>query len=129
MCDFFVSFFFTDKLVNDTPKMTSSASQPDLLGGWDSWATGKTASVSATANKPSYTNTGELSNRVWIAFKCSLGVKKKSSNPETSMLVASGAPSISKAKSQTFDPFADLGNLGSNLPGKVSACGYAIGQL
>lgn len=35
------------------------------------------------------------------------------------MLVASGAPSMSKAKSQTFDPFADLGNLGSNLPGKI----------
>lgn len=53
-------FVFSDKLVNDTPKMTSSASQPDLLGGWDSWATGKTASVSATTNKSSYTNTGEL---------------------------------------------------------------------
>lgn len=52
--------FFSDKLVNDAPKMTSSASQPDLLGGWDSWAAGKTASVSATANKSSYTNTGEL---------------------------------------------------------------------
>lgn len=38
------------------------------------------------------------------------------------MLVASGAPSMSKAKSQTFDPFADLGNLGSNLPGSVPVC-------
>lgn len=26
---------------------------------------------------------------------------------------------MSKAKSQTFDPFADLGNLGTNLPGKT----------
>lgn len=26
---------------------------------------------------------------------------------------------MSKAKSQTFDPFADLGNLGTNLPGKM----------
>lgn len=32
--------------------------------------------------------------------------------------VASSASSMSKAKSQTFDPFADLGNLGTNLPGK-----------
>lgn len=32
---------------------------------------------------------------------------------------ASGVPSMSKAKSQTFDPFADLGNLGSNLPSKT----------
>lgn len=51
-------FFWIDKIVNDTPKMTSSASQPDLLGGWDSWATSNTASMGATASKPSYTNTG-----------------------------------------------------------------------
>uniref|UniRef100_H2L7B0 Cyclin-G-associated kinase n=1 Tax=Oryzias latipes TaxID=8090 RepID=H2L7B0_ORYLA len=56
----------TDKVVKDVPKMTSSASQPDLLGGWDSWTAGGTAG---------------------------------------------------KTKSQTFDPFADLGNLSSNLPG------------
>lgn len=51
-------FSWIDKIVNDTPKMTSSASQPDLLGGWDSWATNNTASMGATASKPSYTNTG-----------------------------------------------------------------------
>uniref|UniRef100_A0A671WPK1 Cyclin-G-associated kinase n=1 Tax=Sparus aurata TaxID=8175 RepID=A0A671WPK1_SPAAU len=50
----------TDKLVNDTPKMTSSASQPDLLGGWDSWAAGNTATMSATTSKPNYTNTAFL---------------------------------------------------------------------
>ncbi|XP_038558609.1 cyclin-G-associated kinase isoform X1 [Micropterus salmoides] len=82
------SLFNLNKLVNDAPKMTSSASQPDLLGGWDSWAAGNTTNMSTTASsKPNYTNT------------------------------ASVAPSMSKAKSQTFDPFADLGNLGSNLPG------------
>lgn len=81
------SLFNLNKLVNDTPKMTSSASHPDLLGGWDSWATSNAASMSATTSKPNYTNT------------------------------ASGVSSMSKAKSQTFDPFADLGNLGSNLPG------------
>lgn len=45
------------------------------------------------------------------------------------MSVASGVSSMSKAKSQTFDPFADLGNLGSNLPGKSSsqiACNTAF---
>ncbi len=53
----------TDKLVNDVPKMTSSASQPDLLSGWDSWAAGNTASMGATASsKPSYTNTGRWRN-------------------------------------------------------------------
>lgn len=35
------------------------------------------------------------------------------------VFIASGVPSMSKAKSQTFDPFADLGNLGTNLPGKM----------
>uniref|UniRef100_UPI0037E99552 cyclin-G-associated kinase isoform X2 n=1 Tax=Semicossyphus pulcher TaxID=241346 RepID=UPI0037E99552 len=85
------SLFNLNKLVNDTPKMTSSASQPDLLGGWDSWAAGTTASMSATSSKPSYTNT------------------------------PSGVSSMSKAKSQTFDPFADLGNLASNLPGSSSS--------
>lgn len=52
----------TDKLVNDAPKMTSSASQPDLLGGWDSWAAGNTTSMSAAASKPNYTNTGRWRN-------------------------------------------------------------------
>ncbi|KAF3695514.1 Cyclin-G-associated kinase [Channa argus] len=85
------SLFNLNKLVNDAPKMTSSASQPDLLGGWDSWATSSTAGMNATSSKPSYTNT------------------------------ASGVSSMSKAKSQTFDPFADLGNLGSNLPGSSSS--------
>uniref|UniRef100_A0A3B1JA86 Cyclin-G-associated kinase n=1 Tax=Astyanax mexicanus TaxID=7994 RepID=A0A3B1JA86_ASTMX len=91
------SLFNLHKLAGEMPKMTSSASQPDLLGGWDSWATGAagtTASMSATANKPAFT--------------------------------ASGAPSsFSKAKSQSFDPFADLGNLGSTLPGSSSSSGFS----
>uniref|UniRef100_A0A8C6UPK1 Cyclin G associated kinase n=1 Tax=Neogobius melanostomus TaxID=47308 RepID=A0A8C6UPK1_9GOBI len=81
------SLFNLNKLVNDTPKMTSSASQPDLLGGWDSWTPNGSAGMSSSSSKPNYTNT------------------------------ASGV-SMSKAKSQTFDPFADLGNLASNIPGK-----------
>ncbi|XP_047447535.1 cyclin-G-associated kinase isoform X1 [Mugil cephalus] len=84
------SLFNLNKHVNDVPKMTSSASQPDLLGGWDSWAAGTTASIGTASSKPKYTN------------------------------MASGASSMSKAKSQTFDPFADLGNLSSNLPGPSS---------
>uniref|UniRef100_A0A8C8MFQ4 Cyclin-G-associated kinase n=1 Tax=Oncorhynchus tshawytscha TaxID=74940 RepID=A0A8C8MFQ4_ONCTS len=31
---------FSTSLTNNPPKMTSSASQPDLLGGWDSWVLG-----------------------------------------------------------------------------------------
>lgn len=38
--------------------MTSSASQPDLLGGWDSWAAGNSAGMSAAASKPNYNNAG-----------------------------------------------------------------------
>ena len=55
-------FVFSDKLVKDVPKMTSSASQPDLLGGWDSWTAGTTAGISNTASKPSYTNAGGWRN-------------------------------------------------------------------
>ncbi|XP_008334591.1 cyclin-G-associated kinase-like isoform X2 [Cynoglossus semilaevis] len=80
-----------NKLVKDPPKMTSSASQPDLLAGWDSWANSSTKGMSSSSNKPNYTNT------------------------------AAGMSSMSKAKSQTFDPFADLGNLGPTLPGSSSS--------
>lgn len=63
---------------------------------------------------------------------CTMSKRKKSpecSDSETSVPVASGAPSMSKAKSQTFDPFADLGNLGSNLPGKVPVCNDLFRKL
>ncbi|XP_061760721.1 cyclin-G-associated kinase [Nerophis ophidion] len=80
------SLFDLDKLVKDAPKMTSSASHPDLLRGWDSWAASTSASMSSTASRPAYTST------------------------------ASSLASMSKAKSETFDPFADLGNLSSKLP-------------
>ncbi len=38
-----------------TPKMTSSASQPDLLGGWENWSTGGTSTttnMTTAASKP-----------------------------------------------------------------------------
>uniref|UniRef100_A0A8C9YN43 Cyclin-G-associated kinase n=1 Tax=Sander lucioperca TaxID=283035 RepID=A0A8C9YN43_SANLU len=54
----------TDKPVNDAPKMTSSASQPDLLGGWDSWAASTTTNMSATTSKPNYTNTVSSSSNL-----------------------------------------------------------------
>uniref|UniRef100_A0A667XTD6 Cyclin-G-associated kinase n=1 Tax=Myripristis murdjan TaxID=586833 RepID=A0A667XTD6_9TELE len=100
------SLFNLNKRLNDPPKMTSSASQPDLLGGWDSWAASTTAGMSTTTNKSNYTNTGMWRNFFWILY---------------AHLATPGVSSMSKAKSQTFDPFADLGNLGSNLPGKRPA--------
>uniref|UniRef100_A0A8C5HWC6 Cyclin-G-associated kinase n=1 Tax=Gouania willdenowi TaxID=441366 RepID=A0A8C5HWC6_GOUWI len=93
------SLFNLNKLVKDVPKMTSSASQPDLLSGWDSWATG--------------TNSGTSTASILNADPC-LCCTVLSTSP-------SGTSSISKAKSQTFDPFADLGNLGSTLPGSSSS--------
>uniref|UniRef100_A0A8C1BH66 Cyclin G associated kinase n=1 Tax=Cyprinus carpio carpio TaxID=630221 RepID=A0A8C1BH66_CYPCA len=84
------SLFNLNKLASETPKMTSSASQPDLLGGWENWTTGGTSTTSnmtTAASKPTS---------------------------------ASGVSSFSKAKSQSFDPFADLANLGSTLPGSAS---------
>ncbi|XP_054628572.1 cyclin-G-associated kinase isoform X2 [Dunckerocampus dactyliophorus] len=86
------SLFDLNKLENDAPKMTSSASHPDLLGGWDSWtASTSTGMSAASANRPAYTS------------------------------AASTMSSMSKAKSQTFDPFADLGNLSSKLPNSTNS--------
>ncbi|KAL2091875.1 hypothetical protein ACEWY4_011673 [Coilia grayii] len=85
------SLFDLNKLATEPPKMTSSASQPDLLGGWDNWAKGggsTATSMNAMSSKPAFT--------------------------------APGVSSISKTKSQSFDPFADLGNLGATLPGSSS---------
>lgn len=55
-------------------------------------------------------------------------IHESSNSFSVSVSVVSGVSSMSKAKSQTFDPFADLGNLGSNLPGKTGqvACNCAF---
>lgn len=58
----------TDKLVNDAPKMTSSASHPDLLGGWDSWAAGTSGGMSSAASKPTYTSTGVSLEHVFFFY-------------------------------------------------------------
>uniref|UniRef100_A0A665WYZ9 Cyclin-G-associated kinase n=1 Tax=Echeneis naucrates TaxID=173247 RepID=A0A665WYZ9_ECHNA len=74
------------------------ASGPDLFGdllGSDSSATSGFSSAHSNATPASNTSLFNLSK-----------------------YITSGASSMSKAKSQTFDPFADLGNLGSTLPGK-----------
>uniref|UniRef100_A0A8C6VHL7 Cyclin G associated kinase n=1 Tax=Naja naja TaxID=35670 RepID=A0A8C6VHL7_NAJNA len=73
-------------LAPEPPKITSSASQPDLLGGWDSWtdSTVPTAPKKSTLEGPASGSLGHSSNQ---------------------------------AKSQNLDPFADLANLRSGLPG------------
>ncbi|NXX50122.1 GAK kinase, partial [Tricholaema leucomelas] len=84
----------------EPPKISSSASQPDLLGGWDSWAdSSATSNMAPPQLKPVFEGqtftTGSQSS-------------------------ASSGPSFSQAKSQNFDPFADLATLGSGLPGSSS---------
>uniref|UniRef100_A0A8C8BRF8 Cyclin G associated kinase n=1 Tax=Otus sunia TaxID=257818 RepID=A0A8C8BRF8_9STRI len=80
-------FLNLGNLTPEPPKISSSTSHPDLLGGWDSWADSSGTSQAFT--------TGSQSN------------------------VSSGLP-FSQAVSQNFDPFADLANLGSGLPGSSS---------
>ncbi|KAM7159405.1 cyclin-G-associated kinase isoform 1-T1 [Molossus nigricans] len=76
-------------------KMTASASHPDLLGGWDTWA-----------EAPAPTPAAE-------------GPFSSGSQP-----APPSAPG-SRVKSQTLDPFADLGDLSSSLQG--SPGGFAPG--
>ncbi|NWT48674.1 GAK kinase, partial [Chroicocephalus maculipennis] len=88
-------FLNLGNLAPEPPKISSSTSHPDLLGGWDSWADSSAASnVASPQLKPLFEafTTGSQSS------------------------VSSGL-SFSQAKSQNFDPFADLANLGSGLPG------------
>ncbi|KAM6469373.1 cyclin-G-associated kinase isoform 3-T3 [Liasis olivaceus] len=94
----------TGNLAPDPPKITSSASQPDLLGGWDSWAdtTVPTPPKKSTVEDAPFTTRGPPS--------------------------VSSAHSSNQAKSQNFDPFADLANLRSGLPGAPSG-GFSAGSF
>ncbi|NXJ70665.1 GAK kinase, partial [Rostratula benghalensis] len=100
-------FLNLGNLTPEPPKISSSTSHPDLLSGWDSWAdSSATSNVASPQLKPLFEvfTTGSQSN------------------------VSSGL-SFSQAKSREFDPFADLANLGSGLPGSssggLSSSGFA----
>ncbi|XP_066241436.1 cyclin-G-associated kinase isoform X1 [Saccopteryx leptura] len=69
-------------------KMTASASHPDLLGGWDTWA--EAPAPTPATEGPFLSAGGQL---------------------------APPGSSASRTKSQGLDPFADLGNLSSSLQG------------
>ncbi|KAH0628437.1 hypothetical protein JD844_009603 [Phrynosoma platyrhinos] len=102
-------FLNLGSLAPDPPKMASSASQPDLLGGWDSWADSPPVSTPTPA-----------------------APKKTSLEGQTFMTggptnVPSGL-SFNQAKSQNFDPFADLANLKAGLPG-TSSGGFSAGSF
>ncbi|XP_069482459.1 cyclin-G-associated kinase [Ambystoma mexicanum] len=82
----------------ESHKVSTSASHPDLLSGWDSWE----APSNATDIGPA------------------LPIKPTSEGHSTSGSHSSSASSgstTSHGKSSSFDPFADLGNIGSSLPG------------
>ncbi|NWW49860.1 GAK kinase, partial [Pedionomus torquatus] len=88
-------FLNLGNLTPEPSKIPSSTSHPDLLSGWDSWPdSSANSNVASPQLKPLFEafTTGSQSN------------------------VSSGL-SFSQAKSQNFDPFADLANLGSGLPG------------
>ncbi|NXV00858.1 GAK kinase, partial [Cettia cetti] len=90
-------FLNLGNLTPEPPKISSSTSHPDLLSGWDSWAdSSATSNVASPQLKPVSFTTGSQSS------------------------VSSGL-SFSQAKAQNFDPFADLANLGSGLPGSSTA--------
>ncbi|XP_077201578.1 cyclin-G-associated kinase isoform X2 [Paroedura picta] len=100
----------TGSLSSDPPKMPSSASQPDLLGGWDSWADSPAVSHPAPSQPKKSTFEGQAFTTGGLSS------------------VSSGLSS-SQAKSQNFDPFADLADLRAGLPsassGGFSASGFA----
>ncbi|XP_010143631.1 PREDICTED: cyclin-G-associated kinase-like, partial [Buceros rhinoceros silvestris] len=102
-------FLNLGNLTPEPPKISSSTSHPDLLGGWDSWADSSAiGNVASPQLKPLFEGqaftTGSQSS------------------------VSSGL-SFSQAKSQNFDPFADLATLGTSLPGSssggLSSSGFA----
>uniref|UniRef100_A0A8C6J497 Cyclin-G-associated kinase n=1 Tax=Melopsittacus undulatus TaxID=13146 RepID=A0A8C6J497_MELUD len=88
-------FLNLGNLTPEPPKIPSSTSHPDLLGGWDSWADASASgNVASPQLKPLF---------------------------EGSQSSVSSGLSFSQTKSQDFDPFADLANLGSSLPGSSSS--------
>ncbi|XP_027563984.1 cyclin-G-associated kinase isoform X1 [Neopelma chrysocephalum] len=90
-------FLNLGNLAPEPPKISSSTSHPDLLSGWDSWADSSTSSnVASPQLKP---------------------VSEGQAFTTGSQSSVSSGRSFSQAKSQNLDPFADLANLGSGLPG------------
>ncbi|NWU37388.1 GAK kinase, partial [Hylia prasina] len=94
-------FLNLGNLTPEPPKISSSTSHPDLLSGWDSWADSSTTSnVASPQLKP-------------VCEGQAFTTGSQSS-------VSSGL-SFSQAKAPNFDPFADLANLGSGLPGSSTS--------
>lgn len=89
-----VDFLNLDHLPTPPLKMVSSASNPDLLGGWNSWEeTNKT-------------------NNLFLPKPSKPAFEGPVLTPASQMSTSSSS-SFNQAKSSSLDPFADLDNLGS----------------
>uniref|UniRef100_A0A673I071 Cyclin-G-associated kinase n=1 Tax=Sinocyclocheilus rhinocerous TaxID=307959 RepID=A0A673I071_9TELE len=101
-------------LANETG-LKSSASNSDLLN--DLFAPAPNAVPSANAEDLMGEGTGE---DLFFSSTSSQPAPATNKGKRDCVHESSGVSSFSKAKSQSFDPFADLGNLGSTLPGSAS---------
>ncbi|XP_063770345.1 cyclin-G-associated kinase isoform X2 [Pseudophryne corroboree] len=97
-----VDFLNLDHYPTPQSKIVSSASNPDLLGGWNSWEEHSKGSnlflpkpSKPTSEGPAFTSASQMST--------------------------SSSSSFSQAKSSSFDPFADLDNLSSSFQNKASS--------
>ncbi|KAG8454525.1 hypothetical protein GDO86_000952 [Hymenochirus boettgeri] len=96
-----IDFLNLDNPPTRQTKIVSSASNPDLLGGWSSWE-------ETTKN-----------NNVFLP-KSNKAALEGPAFSSTSHLSTSSSSSFSHTKSSSFDPFADLDNLSSSLQGSSS---------
>ncbi|XP_053321083.1 cyclin-G-associated kinase [Spea bombifrons] len=96
-----MDFLNLDNLSTPQVKMVSSASNPDLLSGWNSW------------EEPSGNNNFFVPQTKKSAFE-------GPAFTSTSQLSTSSSASFNQAKSSSFDPFADLDNLSSSIQGSSS---------
>lgn len=92
------NFLHLGNVSTESHKVVSSASHPDLLSGWDSWEA--SSNVGDKGAPQPLKPTGE-------------GHKTTGSHSSSASL----GPSIRLGRSSNLDPFSDLGNIGSTVPG------------
>lgn len=101
-----MDFLNLDNLPTTHSKLVSSASNPDLLGGWNSW------------EKPTKPSNVFLPKSNKSTFEGSVFTP-------VSQMSTSSSSSFVQAKSSTFDPFAGLDNLGSSFQNKASPAQFS----
>ncbi|XP_075061455.1 cyclin-G-associated kinase isoform X2 [Mixophyes fleayi] len=101
-----MDFLNLDHFPTPQSKIVSSASNPDLLGGWNSWE--------------EHSKTSNL-----FLPKPSKPASEGTAFTSTSQMSTSSSSSFSQAKSSSFDPFADLDNLSSSFQNKASSSQFS----